>query len=93
MKRLQRASTEWGGLILFLLNRSTLTTQELGLFIDAADGTIVFEWERGGSELDRTMFVTQFRGVLSRLEDDDIVQFETEVTESGFDISDVRQIR
>lgn len=93
MKGLQRASTEWGGLILLLLNRSTLTTQELGLFIDAADGTIVFEWERGGSELDRTMFVTQFRGVLSRLEDDDIVQFETEVTESGFDISDVRQIR
>lgn len=93
LKGLQRISTEWGGLILLLLNRSTLTSQELGLLVDATDGTFVFEWERGGSELARTMVVTQFRGVLPQLEADDIVQFETEVTEGGFDISDVRKIR
>lgn len=93
LKGLQRASTQWGGLILLLLNQTTLTREELGQLIDSADGTFVFEWERGGSEIDRTMAVIKFRGVLSRLEADNIVQFDTEISESGFDISDIRKIR
>jgi hypothetical protein len=39
------------------------------------------------------MVVQQFRGVLSRIEDEDIVRFETEIGDAGFDISDVRKIR
>lgn len=93
LKGVQRASSDWGGLILLLLNRTTLRREELGHLVDASDGTLVFEWERGGNELDRTMVVTKFRGVLSRLEEDDIVRFETELTDAGFDISDVRKIR
>jgi len=38
------------------------------------------------------MFVREFRGVLSRLESENIVRFETG-SEGGFDISDVRKIR
>ena len=41
----------------------------------------------------RTMIVQQFRGVLSRIEDENIVRFETEIGDAGFDISDVRKIR
>ena len=93
LKGLQRASTGWGGLILLLLNRSAISDTELGMVTDSVDGTFAFDWERGGSKIARTMMVTQFRGVLSRLEEDDIVRFETEITESGFDISDVRKIR
>jgi hypothetical protein len=37
--------------------------------------------------------VKQFRGVLSRLEEEDIIQFETDISDAGFDISDVRKIR
>jgi hypothetical protein len=39
------------------------------------------------------MVVQEFRGVLSRLENENIVQFETEIHDGGFDISDVRKIR
>jgi len=93
MKGLEKAANSWGGLILLLVNRETLTDTELGSLEDAASGTFEFEWESGGSKRARTMVVKEFRGVLSRLEEENIVQFETEIGESGFDISDVRKIR
>jgi archaellum biogenesis ATPase FlaH len=93
MKGLKKASHRWGGLVLLLVTLETLSEQELGQLMEASDGTIFFEWERGGSERARTMFVKQFRGVLSRLEDENIIQFETEIHDSGFDISDIRKIR
>jgi KaiC/GvpD/RAD55 family RecA-like ATPase len=93
MRGLEKAANRWGGLILPLVNRATLTATELGSLEDTATGTLRFEWESGGSKRDRTMVVKEFRGVLSRLEEENIVQFETEVGEAGFDISDVRKIR
>jgi len=93
MKGLKKASHRWGGLVLLLVTLETLTETQLGQLMEASDGTLFFEWERGGSERARTMFVKQFRGVLSRLEDENIIQFETEIHDSGFDISDIRKIR
>ena len=93
LKGLSRAAHEWGGLILAHVNQETLDDQQHGQLVDAADGTLLFEWETGGSTRARTMVVQQFRGVLSRIEDEDIVRFETEIGDAGFDISDVRKIR
>ena len=93
MKGLKKAANRWGGLILLLVNRETLTDTELGSLEDAASGTFEFEWGSGGSKRARTMVVKEFRGVLSLLEGENIVRFETEINESGFDISDVRKIR
>lgn len=93
MHGLEKASHQWGGLILLLVNTDTLTDEELGILMDASDGTLLFEWAAGGSERARTMVVRQFRGVLSQLEAENIVRFETEVGEDGLDISDVRKIR
>jgi KaiC/GvpD/RAD55 family RecA-like ATPase len=93
MKGLEKAAHRWGGLILLLVNGETLTDTELGSLESAASGTFQFEWESGGSKRARTMVVKEFRGVLARLEQENIVRFETEVGESGFDISDVRKIR
>ncbi|WP_132059839.1 RAD55 family ATPase [Halorussus amylolyticus] len=93
VKGLQKASRQWNGLVLVLVNGDALTDTELGSLMSAADGTIAFEWETGGSERDRAMFVRNFRGVLPRLEAEDIIRFETEVHEGGFDISNVRKIR
>ena len=93
LKGLSRAAHEWGGLILAHVNQETLDDQQHGQLVDAADGTLLFEWESGGSTRARTMIVQQFRGVLSRIEDEDIVRFETEIGDAGFDISDVRKIR
>jgi KaiC/GvpD/RAD55 family RecA-like ATPase len=93
MKGLKKASNQWGGLILLLVTRETLTETQFGRLMEATDGTILCRWESGGSERDRTMIVQQFRGVLSRLEEENIIQFETEIHDGGFDISDVRKIR
>lgn len=93
VKGLVKAVHRWGGLVILLANRATLEPTELGHLTDGASGTLVFEWESGGSKRARTMVVEEFRGVLSRLEDENIVRFETEIHEGGFDISDVRKIR
>ncbi|MDS0477751.1 HTR-like protein [Natrinema sp. 1APR25-10V2] len=93
LKGLKRASHRWGGVILLLVNADVLDPTELGRLKEATDGTLLFEWESGGSERARTLVVEQFRGVLSRLEDEDIVRFETEIHDGGFDISNVRKIR
>jgi archaellum biogenesis ATPase FlaH len=93
MKGVQKAAYDWGGLIIFLVQRETLESTELGHLIDGATGTLQFEWESGGSKRARTMFVKEFRGVLARLEAENIIRFETEVHEGGFDVSGVRKIR
>ncbi|MBV0925037.1 HTR-like protein [Halomicroarcula limicola] len=90
---LQRAAHEWGGLILLHLNSETLSDVREGQLSDAAHGTMEFSWESGGSTRARTLVVKQFRGVLSQIEAENIVQFETEIGDAGFDISDVRKIR
>lgn len=93
LKGLARASRRWGSVILLLVNSEVLESTELGRLKEASDGTLLFEWESGGSERARTLVVEQFRGVLSRLEGEDIVRFETEIGDAGFDISNVRKIR
>ncbi|RQG98470.1 RAD55 family ATPase [Natrarchaeobius oligotrophus] len=93
LKGLARASHRWGGVILLLVNADTLTPTQLGRLKEATDGTLRFEWESGGSQRARTLVVEQFRGVLSRLEDENVVRFETEIHDGGFDVSNVRKIR
>jgi len=90
---LSAESYEWGGLLLVHLNHETLTDSEHGQLVAATDGTLLFEWEVGGSSRARTLVVRQFRGILSHIEEENIVQFETEIGDAGFDISDVRKIR
>ncbi len=90
---LQKAAYRWQGLILLHVNHETLTDVELGQLMEACSGTLRFQWETGGSTRARTLVVKQFRGVLSQIEEENIVQFEAELGEAGFDISDVRKIR
>lgn len=93
IKGLRRAAKSWDGLMLLLLDMDSLPATKLGTLMSSADGSFVFEWASGGNELDRTMVVKEFRGVLSEIEEEDIVRFETEIGDGGFDISDIRKIR
>jgi KaiC/GvpD/RAD55 family RecA-like ATPase len=90
---LQRAAYDWDGLLLLHVNTQAVSQRRLGQLVDACGGSMRFRWETGGSTRARTLAIQQFRGVLSQLEAEDIVQFETELGETGFDISDVRKIR
>jgi KaiC/GvpD/RAD55 family RecA-like ATPase len=93
VKGLAKASHHWSGLILLHVNRETLTATQHGQLIDACSGTLRFEWESGGSTRARTLVVKSFQGVLSQIEAENIVKFETDLGDAGFDISDVRKIR
>jgi archaellum biogenesis ATPase FlaH len=93
LRGLEKAAHRWGGVILAHVNRETLSSVEHGQLIDACSGTFRFQWETGGSTRARTLVVKQFRGVLSRIEAENIGRFETELGDAGFDISDVRKIR
>jgi len=93
LRGLGTAAHRWDGLVLAYVSREAVEATELGHLMDAADGTLQFEWESGGSKRARTMVVQEFRGVLSQIERENIVRFETEIHEGGFDVSDVRKIR
>ncbi|MFB6140178.1 MAG: RAD55 family ATPase [Halosimplex sp.] len=93
VKGLQKGADRWNGVMLVHLNRETVSSTEYGQLVDGVDGTLEFEWASGGSTRARTLVVKQFRGVLSAIDDENIVQFETEIGDGGFDISDVRKIR
>jgi KaiC/GvpD/RAD55 family RecA-like ATPase len=93
LRGLEKASHRWDGVILVHVNRETLSAIEHGQLVDACSGTFRFQWETGGSSRARTLVVKQFRGVLSRIEAENIGRFEAEIGDAGFDISDVRKIR
>lgn len=93
VKGLARAAHQWEGLILLHVSHETLSAIQHGQLIDNCSGTLQFQWETGGSTRARTLVVKNFRGILSQIEEENIVTFETDLGEAGFDISDVRKIR
>jgi archaellum biogenesis ATPase FlaH len=93
VKGLAKAAHDWSSLILLHVNFETLTSTQQGQLVDACSGTLRFQWETGGSTRARTLVIKNFRGVLSQIEEENIVKFETELGDAGFDISDVRKIR
>lgn len=92
-KGLSKAAHDWGALILIHVNFETLSETQHGQLVDDCSGTLRFQWETGGSNRARTLVVKNFRGVLSQIEAENIVKFETDLGDAGFDISDVRKIR
>jgi archaellum biogenesis ATPase FlaH len=93
VKGLRRVAQEWGGLILLHVDHDTLTATEHGQLIDSCSGALRFKWSTGGSVLARTLMLKSFRGILSQIDEDDLVEFESELGDSGFTVSDVRKIR
>lgn len=93
LKGMRRAAHEWGGLILVHVDYEAITNVEEGQLVDSCTGALMFKWATGGSVLARTLVLKSFRGVLSRIPEDDLVEFETELGDAGFTISDVRKIR
>jgi len=93
LKGMTKAAHEWASLVLVHVNSETLSPTRHGQLVDSCSGTLQFRWESGGSTRARTLVVKNFRGVLSQIEEEDIITFETDLGDAGFNISDVRKIR
>jgi len=93
VKGIRRVAQDWGALILLHVDDKTLTATEEGQLAESCTATLRFDWSTGGSSLARTLMLQSFRGVLSQIDEDNLVKFETDLGDSGFNISDVRKIR
>jgi len=93
VKGLRRTAHQWEGLILLHVDHGTLTETQQAQLVDSCTGALRFQWATGGSVLARTLMLKSFRGVLSQIDDDELVEFETDLGDGGFNISDVRKIR
>jgi len=56
---------------------------------------MVFEWDKqGASKRQRIMYMKKFRGLLPVLDQDNIVNFETQVSsQKGFEVSNIKRVR
>lgn len=93
LKGLRVAASEWGGLVLVHVEDEALAAQLRGQLVQSTTGAFTFQWASGGSVLARTLVLNSFRGILSQIGEDDLVEFETNLGDSGFTVSDTRKIR
>ena len=93
LRGLTRAVSSWGGVVLVVADAEAVTDAELGGLSAAATGTLEFNWATGGSQRARVMNIRELRGALTRLDRDEIAQFEAEMHDRGYDLSNVRKIR
>jgi len=90
---LQRATTRWNGLVYAILDKDTLKPREHQEISSIFDGIFHFDWVEGDTERQRMMYVGSFRGAMGRMTGHEDDKYETEVTEEGFEISNIRKIR
>jgi len=95
LRGLQRATKMWDGLIYALLNIGIFDKSREEEISDCMDGVMVFSWEKlGCSQRRRIMYLKKFRGILSGLNQDNIVNFETRISpQRGFEVSNIKRVR
>ena len=94
MRGLQRVSKQRGLTCYLLLTQGILNSAQEKEISDIADAVILFKWEEStGSRRQRVMYFEKFRGVMSHLEEHDLVKFAVRIsTTSGFEVSNIRMI-
>lgn len=94
LRGLQRISKRWNGLIYAVLEEGIFYKHKQEEVAECADGVIVFEWGKlGATQRQRFMHIKKFRGVLPLLDQENIVNFEAQITtQSGFEISNVKRV-
>jgi KaiC/GvpD/RAD55 family RecA-like ATPase len=94
LRGLQRVSKQRGLTCYLLLTRGILNSAQEKELSDIADAVMLFKWEEStGSRRQRVMYFEKFRGVMSHLEEQDLVKFSVRIsTTSGFEVSNIRMI-
>lgn len=95
LRGLQKASKKWDGLVYTMLSEGIFDRNRQEEIQDCVDGVIVFEWDKKGiSQRQRIMYMKKFRGLLPALDQDNIVNFETQISsQKGFEVSNIKRIR
>lgn len=94
LRGLQRASKEWGGLILADVTAGLFEPSREQEISACADGVMRYEWEStGATGKRRTMYFSKFRGLLPRIKGASTVRFQVNITSSaGFEIASAELI-
>ena len=94
LKGLVRISKVWNGIIYIILGSDILDDEMQEIIKDIVDGVLVFEWyDKGSDKMRRNLYLSKFKGLIPRLEQNKIAKFETRVTyDNGFEVSNVRKI-
>lgn len=93
LKDLQQQAKKWDGIVYLLLTRGILESMKEEEIMDIVDGVIVFEWVQEGFSRQQTMHIKKFRGLMPLISKDNMVRFDTVVTNTdGFVVTNVKRI-
>ncbi|MGD0079186.1 MAG: ATPase domain-containing protein [Methanoregula sp.] len=94
LRGLQRVSKQRGITSYLLLSRGILDSSKEIELADIADAVLLFRWEETtGARRQRVMYFEKFRGVMSHLEERDLVKFAVRIsTTGGFEVSNIRVV-
>jgi KaiC/GvpD/RAD55 family RecA-like ATPase len=94
MRGLQRVSKQWNTTIYLPLTYGILDPRNEHEIADIADAVILFRWEESAtSRRQRVMYFEKFRGLMSHLEEKDLVKFAVQISSSiGFEVRNIRVI-
>ena len=92
LRGLQRMAKQRNLTVYLLLTRSILSEPQEHEIADIVDAVLLFRWEdTTGSRRQRVMYFEKFRGVMTHLEENDLVKFAVRIsTGNGFEVSNIR---
>jgi KaiC/GvpD/RAD55 family RecA-like ATPase len=95
LRGLQRVSKNWDGLVYAILNEGIFDNSKQEEIMECMDGVFVFDWEKlGPTQRNRILYLKKFRGLLPRVDQENIVNFETHISsQQGFEVSNIKRVR
>jgi KaiC/GvpD/RAD55 family RecA-like ATPase len=94
LRGLQRITKRWNSTIYLLLTQGIIDRARVQEVADIADSVILYRWEESvGARRQRVMFFEKFRGVMTHLEENDLVKFSIKISPAlGFEVNNIRLI-
>jgi KaiC/GvpD/RAD55 family RecA-like ATPase len=94
LRGLQRVTKTWDSTIYLLLTKGVLEPSREKEIADCVDAVVLFQWEETVAQRrQRTMFFQKFRGVMTHLEERDLVKFVVRISPgTGFEVSNIRVV-
>jgi archaellum biogenesis ATPase FlaH len=93
LEELQKKSKKWNGMIYLQLGSGIFEKNKEEEIMDIVDSVLVFEWAQEAFSRQQTMYMRKSRGVLPSIIKDNMVRFDTMVTNTdGYVVTNVKRI-